>query len=45
MYAMHPFDNKTMDMIISYPLGATVSSYENVTCKENICLNLWIFNF
>ena len=36
MYIMHLFDNKTMDLIISYLLSATINSYENVTCKENI---------
>ena len=39
---MRLFDNKTMDLIISYQLGATVNSYENVTCKENIFFNLEI---
>ena len=33
---------KTMDLIICYILGATVYSYENVTCKESIFLNLRI---
>ena len=42
MYVIRLFDNKTMDSIISYLLGATVNSYENVTCKENIFLNLEI---
>ena len=32
---MYLFDNKIMDLI-SYLLGDTVNSYENVTCKENI---------
>ena len=40
MYVMRLFDNKTMDLTISYLLGAIVNSYENVSCKENIFLNL-----
>ena len=36
MYVMDLFDNKTMDMVVSYLLGATVNSNENVTCKVNI---------
>ena len=37
---MHLFDNKTIDLVISYLLSDTVNSYENVTCKENIFFNL-----
>ena len=35
---MHLFDNKTMDLIISCQLGATVNSYETVACKETYIL-------
>ena len=35
---MRLFDNKTIHLIINYLLDATVNSYENVTCKENIFL-------
>ena len=35
---MRLLDDKTIDLIISYLLDATVNSYENVTCKENIFL-------
>ena len=38
------FDNKTMELVISYLIGATVNSYKNVTCEEVIFLNLWILN-
>ena len=40
LYAMCLFNNKTMNLITSYLPGATVNSYENVTCKENTFLNL-----
>ena len=32
------FDNKTVDLIISYLHDATVNSYESVICKESILL-------
>ena len=43
---MHLFDNKTIELIISYLLDATVNSYEDVTCKENTFLiyKFQIFN-
>ena len=44
MYVMRLFDNKTEDLITSCQLGATLNSYENVTCKENIFFNLQILN-
>ena len=46
MYVMHLFDNKTIDLIISYLLDATINSYENVTCKESLFLiyKFQIFN-
>ena len=34
------YAHRTMDLIISCQLGATVNSSENVTCKENIFFNL-----
>ena len=34
----------SMDLIISYLLGANGNLYENVTCKENIFFNLGILN-
>ena len=40
MNLMYLFDKKIMDLVISYPLGATVNQYENITRKEIIFLNL-----
>ena len=40
----HSFENKIMDLILTYLLGATVNSHESVTCNDTIVLNSLILN-
>ena len=43
MHVMRLFHNETMDLIESYLLGATVNSYQNVTCKKNTFFLIYEF--